>query len=72
MNTTIEFILPDDEYELSLALNSREMWQALTDIQKEVRSIYKWENLDEGEFAIVERIYALINENMATIKIKEG
>lgn len=72
MNTTIEFILPDDEYELSLALNSREMWQALTDIQKEVRAIYKWENLDEGEFAIVERIYALINENMATIKIKEG
>jgi hypothetical protein len=71
MKATLEFNLPDDEYEFSLATNAREMWSALTDIQQDVRAIYKWENLDEREFAIVERIYSMINENVSNIKITQ-
>lgn len=71
MRATLEFNLPDDEYEFSLAINAREMWYALTDIQQDVRAIYKWENLDEREFAIVERIYSMINESVSNIKITQ-
>ena len=56
MKATIEYNLPDDQFEFDNAVKSNKMWHALTEIKDELRRIYKYEDLKENEFEMVERI----------------
>jgi hypothetical protein len=56
MKATLEFNLHDDQFEFDCATKSIRMWKALTEINTELRSIWKYEELKENEFKMVERI----------------
>jgi hypothetical protein len=56
MKVIIEYNLPDDQFEFNSAVKSMKMWHALTEIKDELRSIWKYEDLKENEFEMVERI----------------
>lgn len=56
MKATIEYNLPDDEFEFNCAVKSTKMVFALTEIKDELRAIWKYEELKENQFEIVERI----------------
>ena len=67
MKATIEYNLPEDQFEFDNAVKSMKMWHALTEIKDELRRIYKYEDLKENEFEIVERIrekfFEILQEN---------
>ena len=67
MKATIEYNLPDDQFEFDNAVKSNKMWHALTEIKDELRRIYKYEDLKENEFEMVERIrekfFEILQEN---------
>jgi hypothetical protein len=67
MKATIEYNLPDDQFEFDNAVKSMKMWYALTEIKDELRRIYKYEDLKENEFEMVERIrekfFEILQEN---------
>ena len=67
MKATIEYNLPEDQFEFDNAVKSNKMWHALTEIKDELRRIYKYEDLKENEFEIVERIrekfFEILQEN---------
>jgi hypothetical protein len=56
MEATIKFNLPDDEFEFNCAVKSTKMFFALTEIKDELRAIWKYEELKENQFEMVERI----------------
>ena len=56
MKATIEYNLPDDEFEFNCAVKSTKMYFALTEIKDELRAIWKYEELKENQFEMVERI----------------
>jgi hypothetical protein len=56
MKATIEYNLPDDEFEFNCAVKSTKMYFALTEIKEELRAIWKYEELKENQFEMVERI----------------
>lgn len=56
MKATLEYNLPDDEFEFNCAVKSTKMVFALTEIKDELRAIWKYEELKENQFEIVERI----------------
>jgi hypothetical protein len=56
MKATIEYNLPDDQFEFDNAVKSNKMWYALTEIKDELRTIWKYEELKENQFEMVERI----------------
>ena len=68
MKATLEFNLPEDEVEFSIVTSARDMYEALITIQQNVRAIHKYEELDEKQFEVVDRIYSIINENVYNIK----
>jgi len=43
MRATLEFDLPDDEYEYRCALNGADYLQVIRDLDRELRSAVKWE-----------------------------
>ena len=67
MKATIEYNLPEDQFEFDNAVKSNKMWHALTEIKDELRRIYKYEDLKENEFEMVERIrekfFEILQEN---------
>jgi hypothetical protein len=67
MKAIIEYNLPDDQFEFDNAVKSNKMWHALTEIKDELRRIYKYEDLKENEFEMVERIrekfFEILQEN---------
>ena len=67
MKATIEYNLPDDQFEFDNAVKSNKMWHALTEIKDELRRIWKYEDLKENEFEMVERIrekfFEILQEN---------
>lgn len=67
MKATIEYNLPDDQFEFDNAVKSNKMWHALTEIKDELRRIYKYEDLKENQFEMVERIrekfFEILQEN---------
>ena len=71
MKATLEFNLPEDQHEYDLAVSSAKMYCALYDIKQEIRSVWKYGELTEGQFEIVEKIYdkvnEIINENNLTL-----
>ena len=67
MKATLKFNLPDDQFEFDNAVKSNKMWHALTEIKDELRRIWKYEDLKENEFEMVERIrekfFEILQEN---------
>jgi hypothetical protein len=66
MKVTIEFNLPDDEYEYRNSVKANEMYNALWDIKQELRNALKYGDLTEYEYKTMERIqdkfFEILNE----------
>ena len=56
MKATLEYNLPYDQAEFDFAIQGGNMYSALFDISQELRTLWKYEELDEKEWDIVERI----------------
>jgi hypothetical protein len=56
MKATIEFNLPEDQHEYDLVVNASGMYNALWDINSELRTLWKYEELTEAEWNMVEGI----------------
>jgi len=67
MKVKLEYNLPDDQFEFESAVKSMKMWHSLTEIKDELRSIWKYEELKENQFEMVERIrekfFEILKEN---------
>ena len=67
MKATIEFNLPDEDAEFYCATKGTAMLNALWSIQDELRRLWKYEELNEDEWKIVERIrnsfFEILQEN---------
>jgi len=67
MKATIEYNLPDDQFEFDNAVKSNKMWHALTEVKDELRRIWKYEDLKENQYEMVERIrekfFEILQEN---------
>lgn len=67
MKATIEYNLPEDEFEFNCAVKSTKMYFALTEIKEELRAIWKYEELKENQFEMVERLrekfFEILTEN---------
>jgi hypothetical protein len=67
MKATLEFNLPDDQHEWDNAVNANAMYLALWDLSQEIRTLWKYEELSEEEWNMVERIrdkfYEILNDN---------
>jgi hypothetical protein len=67
MKVKLEYNLPDDQFEFESAVKSTKMFFALTEIKDELRSIWKYEELKENQFEMVERImekfFEILQEN---------
>lgn len=67
MKAIIEYNLPDDQFEFDNAVKSNKMFFALTEIKDELRAIWKYEDLKENQFEMVERIrekfFEILQEN---------
>ena len=61
------FNLPEDQHEFDLAIQGSKMYLALWDISQELRTLWKYEELSEEEWKMVERIrdkfYEILDEN---------
>ena len=66
MKVTIEFNLPDDQYEYRNSVKANEMYNALWDIKQELRNALKYGDLTEYEYKTMERIqdkfFKILNE----------
>ena len=62
MKAKLTFNLPDDEHEWNYAVNSNNMYLALWEIQQEIRRVWKYGELTEGQFEIVQQIYDKVND----------
>jgi hypothetical protein len=67
MKATLKYNLPDDQFEFESAVKSTKMFFALTEIKDELRRIWKYEELKENQFEMVERIrekfFEILTEN---------
>ena len=67
MKETLKYNLPDDQFEFESAVKSTKMFFALTEIKDELRRIWKYEELKENQFEMVERIrekfFEILTEN---------
>ncbi len=61
------FNLPEDQAEFDFAIQGSKMYLALWDISQELRTLWKYEELSEEEWKMVERIrdkfYEILDEN---------
>ena len=64
MKATLEFNLPDDGDDFRHAVNSVEYFIALNNIREDVRQIWKYQELTENEYKIVDEIYRMINQRI--------
>ncbi len=71
MKATLEFNLPDDQNEFDLAVQGSKMYVALWDISQELRTLWKYEELSEEEWKMVERIrdkfYDILNDHQISL-----
>jgi hypothetical protein len=67
MKVKLEYNLPDDQFEFECAVKSTKMYFALTEIKEELRAIWKYEELKQNQFEMVERIrekfFEILTEN---------
>jgi hypothetical protein len=70
MKATIEFNLPEDQAEFDLATQGSNMYSALWDISQELRTLWKYEELSDQEWKMVERIRDKFHEILDDHQIK--
>jgi hypothetical protein len=67
MKATIEYNLPEDQFEYDNAVKSMKMWSALTEIEHELRRQLKCEDLKENQYEIIELLrsyfYEVLHDN---------
>jgi len=63
----LEFNLPEDGDDFRHAVNGHEYYIALNNIKEDVRQIWKYRELPEEQFNLVDEIYQMINQ-----RINEG
>jgi len=67
MKAKLTFNLPEDQAEFDFATQGGNMYSALWDISQELRTLWKYEELSEEEWKIVERIresfYDILQKN---------
>lgn len=67
MKATLEFNLPEDDAEFYCATKGTAMLNALWEIQQELRKLWKYEELTDEQFKMVERIrdsfHAILQDN---------
>ena len=67
MKATLEFNLPDEDAEYYCATKGQAMLNALFEINTELRKLWKYEELNEDEWNMVERIreqfFDILREN---------
>lgn len=67
MKAVLKFNLPEDKYEWENAIRADAMFCALWDISQELRTLWKYEELSEEEWNMVERIrdkfYEILQEH---------
>lgn len=63
----LEFNLPDDGDDFRYAVNGEAYREALYNIKEDVRQIWKYNQLPEDQFNLVDRIYQMICQ-----RINEG
>ena len=67
MKATLEFNLPDDEFEFNCAVKSMKMYFALTEIKDELRAILKHGELRDDQYKFLdkmnERFHEILNDN---------
>jgi hypothetical protein len=56
MKATLEFNLPEDQIEFDFATQGGNMHAALWEISQELRKLWKYEELSDQEWKMVERI----------------
>lgn len=66
MKVTIEFNLPDDEYEYRNSVKANEMYNALWDMKNNLRNTLKYGELSDSEYktmeSIQDRFFEILNE----------
>jgi hypothetical protein len=71
MKATLEFNLPKDQAEFDFATQGSKMYNALWEISQELRTLWKYEELDEKEWDMVERIrnkfFEILEDNQITL-----
>ena len=65
---TLTFNLPDEDVEFRHAVNGQDYSIALYNIQQDVRQIYKYRELSEDAYKVVEEIYEQINQRLTEVK----
>ena len=67
MKAKLTFNLPEDQAEFDLAVQGSKMYVALWDISQELRTLWKYEELKQEEWDMVERIrnkfFEILDEN---------
>ena len=64
MKAILEFNLPDDEEDFNNAVKGAEYKFAIHTIRDYVRAIWKYQELSENEYKIVDEIYKMINQSI--------
>jgi hypothetical protein len=67
MKAILEFNLPEDGDDFRYAINGEEYYIALRNIKEDVRQIWKYRELPEEQWNLVDEIYQMINQ-----RINEG
>jgi hypothetical protein len=66
MKVTIEFNLPDDQYEYRNSVKANEMYNAIWDMKNNLRNKLKYDELSDSEYktiALIEnRFFEILNE----------
>jgi hypothetical protein len=64
MKAKLTFNLPEDEHEYYCATKGMDMFSVLWQINQELRKLYKYEELNEDECKIVERLQDYLNDSL--------
>ena len=64
MKAILEFNLPEDEHEFYCVTKGKDMFVVLWNLQQELRKLYKYEELNEDEWQIVERLQDFLNDSL--------
>ena len=64
MKAILEFNLPEDDAEFYCANKGTAMLNVLWELQQELRKLYKYEELNEDEYKIVERMRDFLNDSL--------
>jgi len=64
MKAILEFNLPEDGDDFRHAVNAEEYHIALYNIREDVRQIWKYQQLTDEQYKIVDEIYQMVNKRI--------